>query len=163
MKEKSKESTIYILENYSGFSKQDHQWWTTFADQTRAYDPKTLELVDTFDDAYFPMGMGAIEGWALSNSWMEYRHDYTYILAECEEYHPPDDANTEPSESHIVTVMRSLWLPLHHWLYKCNLRENPPTGEGKERFLRAIRTIIHQRFGRIPNEIPSCNSCTRLD
>ena len=137
-------SNIWILENYCGFSKRDHHWWTLFGDVTRAYDPKTLECEAIFDDAYFPEGMGRIEGWALSIYRMGYYTDYTYLLGECEDYQPTDASD----EHSIITVKRSIWLPVYEWL-GCDytLRKNPPTGEQRDRFLRAIDDLTRQPFG----------------
>ena len=69
-----------ILENAIGFSKQDHNYWTLFGDETRTYDKSTLLYLKSFDDAYFPDGMGEIEGWALSVYGMDYPYpEYHYI------------------------------------------------------------------------------------
>ena len=47
-------ATHLILENICGFSKADHVFWTLFGDETRAYNPNTLEFVGSYADARFP-------------------------------------------------------------------------------------------------------------
>ena len=133
-----------ILENAIGFSKQDHNYWTLFGDETQAYDKSTLLYLKSFDDAYFPDGMGAIEGWALSVYEIGYPYPkYHYILADCEESQRENDDPDDDMIQTTITVNRSIWLPIHHWLgYDCNLRDNPPAVDDKDRFIDRIRHIM---------------------
>ena len=151
-------TTHLILENVCSFSKRDHHWWTLYGDETRAYDPKTLEFVDMYADAYFPDGMGIIQGWALSVH-SEYR-DYTYILAECEDYQIPEgDEDTLPGE--IITVNSAIWLPtLEFFGWDCNgsdwnLRENPPDLRNSQPHERGNMLDINQElYESIAKELP---------
>ncbi len=145
--EKQRERPIWILESPCNFSKEWHNWWTLFGSDIRAYDPKTLECVQSFHDAFFPEGMGAIEGWAISQYVMRHHSDYTYILAECEAQ-VPDNPDPQTGEFSIVKVEKSIWIPfdLCYWLYECSLAKNPPMGEAKERFLRTISDLSRSAF-----------------
>lgn len=140
--------SIFILENYCGFSKREHTSWTLFADGTAAYHPETLAYIRRFDEAVFPGGMGCIEGYALNvfdNSYVV-RRAHTYILAECSW---EDRESEDGYKCSVVTIEKSIWLPVNFYFreHYGSLRDNPLSDyQGKE-LAKMIADIKRAGFG----------------
>ena len=141
--------SIFILENYCGFSKREHTSWTLFADGTSAYHPETFAYIRGFDEAHFPGGMGCIEGYALNvfeDSYCVGNAAHTYILAECSW---KDVEYEDGSKFSVVTIENAIWLPVNFYFreHYGSLRNNPLSEYQRKELAEMVAKIKRAGFG----------------